>query len=107
MRSSARKNKATGSGKTEVYIRACETALAQGRGAIVLVPEIALTPQTLGRFRVRFGDAVAGLHSALSEAEPAAAGAYTLSLHDALPISSGLPVLLRLESRAGHGAGKP
>ena len=60
---------ATGSGKTEVYIRACEAALAEGRGAIVLVPEIALTPQTLGRFRVRFGDAVAVLHSALSEAE--------------------------------------
>jgi primosomal protein N' (replication factor Y) len=60
---------ATGSGKTEVYIRACEAALARGRGAIVLVPEIALTPQTLGRFRVRFGDRVAVLHSALSEAE--------------------------------------
>jgi primosomal protein N' (replication factor Y) len=60
---------ATGSGKTEVYIRACEAALAQGRGAIVLVPEIALTPQTLGRFRQRFGDRVAVLHSALSDAE--------------------------------------
>jgi primosomal protein N' (replication factor Y) len=60
---------ATGSGKTEVYIRACEAALARGRGAIVLVPEIALTPQTLGRFRARFGDRVAVLHSALSEAE--------------------------------------
>jgi primosomal protein N' (replication factor Y) len=60
---------ATGSGKTEVYIRACEAALARGRGAIVLVPEIALTPQTLGRFRVRFGDRVAVLHSALSDAE--------------------------------------
>jgi primosomal protein N' (replication factor Y) len=60
---------ATGSGKTEVYIRACESALARGRGAIVLVPEIALTPQTLGRFRVRFGDRVAVLHSALTEAE--------------------------------------
>jgi primosomal protein N' (replication factor Y) len=60
---------ATGSGKTEVYIRACEAALAQGRGAIVLVPEIALTPQTLGRFRERFGDRVAVLHSALTEAE--------------------------------------
>ena len=60
---------ATGSGKTEVYIRACEDALARGRGAIVLVPEIALTPQTLGRFRVRFGEGVAVLHSALSEAE--------------------------------------
>jgi primosomal protein N' (replication factor Y) len=60
---------ATGSGKTEVYIRACESALARGRGAIVLVPEIALTPQTLGRFRVRFGDRVAVLHSALTDAE--------------------------------------
>src|SRR5205807_4888735 len=60
---------ATGSGKTEVYIRACEAALASGRGAIVLVPEIALTPQTLGRFRARFGDRVALLHSGLSEAE--------------------------------------
>jgi len=60
---------ATGSGKTEVYIRACEAALAAGRGAIVLVPEIALTLQTLGRFRARFGDRVALLHSGLSEAE--------------------------------------
>jgi primosomal protein N' (replication factor Y) (superfamily II helicase) len=60
---------ATGSGKTEVYIRACGAALAAGRGAIVLVPEIALTPQTLGRFRARFGDRVALLHSGLSEAE--------------------------------------
>ena len=60
---------ATGSGKTEVYIRACDAALVRGRGAIVLVPEIALTPQTLGRFRERFGDRVAVLHSALTEAE--------------------------------------
>ncbi|HVS84356.1 MAG TPA: primosomal protein N', partial [Gaiellaceae bacterium] len=60
---------ATGSGKTEVYIRAAEAALVQGRGAIVLVPEIALTPQTLGRFRERFGDRVAVLHSALTDAE--------------------------------------
>jgi primosomal protein N' (replication factor Y) len=60
---------ATGSGKTEVYIRACEAALAAGRGAIVLVPEIALTPQTLGRFRARFGDRVAVIHSGLSDAE--------------------------------------
>jgi primosomal protein N' (replication factor Y) (superfamily II helicase) len=60
---------ATGSGKTEVYIRACEAALRRGEGAIVLVPEIALTPQALGRFRSRFGDRVAVLHSALSEAE--------------------------------------
>jgi len=60
---------ATGSGKTEVYLQACAAALERGRGAIVLVPEIALTPQTVGRFRARFGDRIAILHSALSEAE--------------------------------------
>jgi primosomal protein N' (replication factor Y) (superfamily II helicase) len=59
----------TGSGKTEVYLQACAAALARGRSAIVLVPEIALTPQTLGRFRARFGDQVALLHSALTDAE--------------------------------------
>jgi primosomal protein N' (replication factor Y) (superfamily II helicase) len=60
---------ATGSGKTEVYLQACAAALERGRGAIVLVPEIALTPQALGRFRARFGERIAVLHSALSEAE--------------------------------------
>ena len=60
---------ATGSGKTEVYLRACEEALARDRGAIVLVPEIGLTPQTAGRFRARFGDTVAVLHSRLTEDE--------------------------------------
>jgi primosomal protein N' (replication factor Y) (superfamily II helicase) len=60
---------ATGSGKTEVYLQACAAALERGRGAIVLVPEIALTPQTLGRFRARFGQRIAVLHSALTEAE--------------------------------------
>jgi primosomal protein N' (replication factor Y) len=60
---------ATGSGKTEVYLRACAAALERGRTAIVLVPEIALTPQALGRFRARFGDAVACIHSELTEAE--------------------------------------
>jgi primosomal protein N' (replication factor Y) (superfamily II helicase) len=59
----------TGSGKTEVYLQACGRALASGRGAIVLVPEIALTPQAVGRFRARFGDTVAVLHSALTDAE--------------------------------------
>jgi primosomal protein N' (replication factor Y) (superfamily II helicase) len=58
----------TGSGKTEVYLQACAEALARGRSAIVLVPEIALTPQTVGRFRARFGDRVALLHSGLTEA---------------------------------------
>jgi len=59
----------TGSGKTEVYLQACAAALERGRGAIVLVPEIALTPQTVGRFAARFGGSVAVLHSALSDAE--------------------------------------
>jgi len=58
----------TGSGKTEVYLRALEACLAQGRGAIVLVPEIALTPQTVSRFRARCGD-IAVLHSGLTDAE--------------------------------------
>ena len=53
----------TGSGKTEVYLEAVRETLARGRGAIVLVPEIALTPQTMDRFRRRFGDSVALLHS--------------------------------------------
>jgi len=59
----------TGSGKTEVYLHALAHALEQGRGGIVLVPEIALTPQLAGRFRARFGDRVAVLHSALSDGE--------------------------------------
>jgi primosomal protein N' (replication factor Y) len=59
----------TGSGKTEVYLRACAAALERGLGAIVLVPEIALAPQTVGRFRARFGDVVAVLHSSLTDAE--------------------------------------
>src|SRR4051794_5383806 len=59
----------TGSGKTEVYLRAAARALERGQGVIVLVPEIALTPQTVGRFRARFGDTVALLHSALGEGE--------------------------------------
>ena len=60
---------ATGSGKTEVYLQACAAALERGKGAIVLVPEIALAPQSVGRLRARFGDRVAVLHSSLTEAE--------------------------------------
>ncbi len=59
----------TGSGKTEVYLQAAHAALQQGRGAIVLVPEIALTPQIVGRFIERFGDTVAVLHSRLTPAQ--------------------------------------
>ena len=58
----------TGSGKTEVYLRAIEQVVASGRQAIVLVPEIALTPQAIGRFRRRFS-AVAVMHSGMSEGE--------------------------------------
>jgi primosomal protein N' (replication factor Y) len=60
---------ATGSGKTEVYLQAAGDVLERGLGVIVLVPEIALAPQTVGRFRARFGDRVAILHSSLTEAE--------------------------------------
>ena len=56
----------TGSGKTEIYLRAAAAALEQGRGAIVLVPEISLTPQIVGRFIERFGETVAVLHSRLT-----------------------------------------
>jgi primosomal protein N' (replication factor Y) len=59
----------TGSGKTEIYLQATAVALEQGRGAIVLVPEIALTPQIVGRFIERFGETVAVLHSRLRPAE--------------------------------------
>jgi primosomal protein N' (replication factor Y) len=59
----------TGSGKTEVYLRAAQVALEQRRGVIVLVPEIALTPQIVSRFVERFGDTVAVLHSRLTTAQ--------------------------------------
>jgi primosomal protein N' (replication factor Y) len=59
----------TGSGKTLVYIEVIRAALARGRTAIVLVPEISLTPQTAFRFRAHFGDSVAVLHSRLSDGE--------------------------------------
>jgi primosomal protein N' (replication factor Y) len=61
----------TGSGKTLVYLEAVRRALAMGQGAIVLVPEIGLTPQTVSRFRGAFGDDIAVLHSALSDGERA------------------------------------
>ena len=56
----------TGSGKTEVYLRAIDEVRKAGRGAVLLVPEIALTPQLVGRFRARFGDDIAVLHSGLT-----------------------------------------
>lgn len=57
----------TASGKTEVYLHAAAHALGRGRGVIILVPEIALTPQLVHRFRARLGDDIAVLHSALTE----------------------------------------
>jgi primosomal protein N' (replication factor Y) (superfamily II helicase) len=59
----------TASGKTEVYLRAAKRALELGKSAIVLVPEIALTPQLVGRFRARLGDQIAVMHSGLSDTE--------------------------------------
>jgi primosomal protein N' (replication factor Y) len=59
----------TGSGKTEVYLTAIEAVLAEGRSALLLVPEIALTPAMAGQFFLRFGDRVAILHSAFTDVE--------------------------------------
>ncbi len=61
----------TGSGKTEVYLAAIESTLVLGRTALLMVPEIALTPQVAGQFALRFGDQVAILHSAFGESERA------------------------------------
>jgi primosomal protein N' (replication factor Y) len=63
----------TGSGKTEVYLRAIDDVLSRGRQALVLVPEIALTPQLVARFRARFDTPLAVLHSGLSDGERLAA----------------------------------
>lgn len=59
----------TGSGKTEIYIKLIEDKINLGKSAIVLVPEISLTPQTIARFKNKFGDNVALIHSSLSEGE--------------------------------------
>ena len=59
----------TGSGKTEIYMNVIESALNEGKTAIMLVPEISLTPQMHGLFRARFGDKVSVLHSGLSDGE--------------------------------------
>lgn len=59
----------TGSGKTEIYLRACQQILEKGQGAMVLVPEVSLTPQTQARFERRFGERVSILHSGLTDAQ--------------------------------------
>jgi primosomal protein N' (replication factor Y) (superfamily II helicase) len=71
----------TGSGKTEVYLRLVEQVLQQGRRALVLVPEIGLTPQLVGRFRDRFDTPMAVLHSALTDSERLAAWRQAFSGH--------------------------
>ena len=71
----------TGSGKTEVYLRLVERVLDAGRGALVLVPEIALTPQLVGRFRERFGAPMAVLHSGLTDSERLSAWRDAFSGH--------------------------
>ena len=63
----------TGSGKTEVYLEAIADCIARGKQALVLVPEIGLTPQTLRRFRARLGTTIHALHSGLSDGERARA----------------------------------
>ena len=77
----------TGSGKTEIYLRAAEEAIALGRQVIVLVPEIALTPQTVTRFMSRFPDRVGVLHSELSPGERF--DTWRLARHGALDIVVG------------------
>ncbi|MBU1866870.1 MAG: primosomal protein N' [Candidatus Margulisbacteria bacterium] len=59
----------TGSGKTEVYMKSVQQALAQGKSSIIMVPEIALTPQLVQRFKARFGDGIALVHSDLTGAK--------------------------------------
>ena len=59
----------TGSGKTQVFLKMCDEVVKKGKGVIVMVPEIALTPQTLGVFHRRFGDKVAVFHSAMSQGQ--------------------------------------
>lgn len=89
----------TGSGKTEVYLATIEAARARGKTALVLVPEIALTPQLGQRFSARFGDAVAILHSGMSDAarheawRRLAAGHATIALGARSAVFAPLPQL--------------
>ncbi|UVO08597.1 primosomal protein N' [Pectobacterium polonicum] len=78
----------TGSGKTEVYLSVLENVLAQGKQALVLVPEIGLTPQTIARFRERFNAPVDVLHSALNDSERLAVGLRARSGEAAIVIGT-------------------
>ena len=99
----------TGSGKTEVYLRCIEEALRRGKSALVLVPEIALIPQTTSRFRRRFGEAVAVLHSRLSGAQRAALWRGARSGEIRIVIGARSAVFVPLDAsrdhRRGRGAG--
>jgi primosomal protein N' (replication factor Y) len=59
----------TGSGKTEVYLRLCQEVIKKEQGCLVLIPEIALTPQTVGRFAARFGQVVTSYHSGMTDGQ--------------------------------------
>jgi primosomal protein N' (replication factor Y) len=78
----------TGSGKTEVYLRVVEQVLNKGQRALVLVPEIGLTPQLVGRFRERFDTPLAVLHSALTDQERLAAWRIAFSGHARIVIGT-------------------
>src|SRR5437660_426649 len=95
----------TGSGKTLVYLDLLRSVVASGQGAILLVPEIALTPQTVARVRGVFGDQVAVLHSGLSDAERASRGRGPRDPLDRAARSCGAGGALPL--RAGDPAAEP
>lgn len=78
----------TGSGKTELYLRAIARVLSEGRSAICLIPEIALTPQTTDRFRRRFGEQVALWHSRMTDRERGAAWARIASGHSRIVVGA-------------------
>ena len=100
----------TGSGKTEVYLRVIAAARAAGQGALVLVPEIALTPQLAARFRARFGDDVAVLHSALPPTRAAgglAAAARRRGRHRARRALGGVRAGARARRRRRRRGARP
>lgn len=101
----------TGSGKTEVYLSVLENVLAQGKQALVLVPEIGLTPQTISRFRERFNAPVDVLHSGLNDSERLAVWLRTKQGQNAIIIGTrsalftplpALALLLLMKSMTAH-----
>ena len=88
----------TGSGKTEVYLSVLENVLAQGKQALVMVPEIGLTPQTIARFRERFNAPVEVLHSGLNDSERLSAWLKAKNGEAAIVIGTRLRCLRRLKN---------